>query len=229
MGQKEFSQQRVVSKERDLGRVAPLDVGRDEQTCPYSTNRWNVWICVRSKLPWRDNGMGRLRSGRTLGSQRSLRRLHPSGPHQQSCGPPQVRTSAHAASFQFKANGCNNRRKWALTLFSFSSFPTDGTWLSLKTTPNRGRLWFLFFFEKKKKKIWKPRKVLILWAAKNIIGALLKGTEEMHSLKSGSLKSSHAFMEKIEAVMWSCKDWKCSRSVQLHKENQIPLNNSLLP
>lgn len=79
--------------------------------------------------------------------------------------------------------------------------------------------------------IWKPRKVLILWVAKNNIGALLKGTEEMHSLKSGSLKSSHAFMEKVEAVMRSCKDWNCSRSVQLlqHKENQIPLNNSLVP
>lgn len=65
-----------------------------------STHRRNVWIRVRSQLPGRDNRVGRLRSGRPLRSQLRVRHLHHSGPHQQSCGPPQVRKSprSHTAS-----------------------------------------------------------------------------------------------------------------------------------
>lgn len=73
----------------------------------YSTHRWHVWVRVRSQLFRRDNRVGRLRPCWPLRSQLSLCCLHHSGPHQQGCGPPQVRIKTQSLTvsrFASKAN-----------------------------------------------------------------------------------------------------------------------------
>lgn len=112
-----------------------------------STHRWNVWICVWSQLPGGDNRVGRICCGRPLHSQLSLRHLHRSGPHQQGCGPPQVRRITRTMYSV-------SRFAWGIlhTCIKISLFPlplsADGTTLSLKTTQKTGRPWFHSFFRK---------------------------------------------------------------------------------
>lgn len=100
------------------------------------SDRRNVRIRVRSQLLGRDNGVGRLRSGRPLCSQCRFLRLHHSGPRQQGCGPPQVRITCMLGGKGFHAHAVTKK------LFSVLA-SADGIFLSLKTTRKAGRHWFL--------------------------------------------------------------------------------------